>query len=61
MKDELNFSYNGGGDAYILQSVAIHFKHTVAKKKGPCARNNRQRTLNVPGRKWKHIMNATIE
>ena len=29
MKDELNCSYNGGGDAYLLQSVAIHFNHTV--------------------------------
>ena len=31
MKDELNCSYNGGGDAYLLQSVAIHFNHTVVK------------------------------
>ena len=30
MKDEINFSYNGGGDAYPLQSVAIHFNHTVS-------------------------------
>ena len=30
MKDELNCSYNGGGDAYILQNVAIHFNHTVS-------------------------------
>ena len=29
MKDELNCSYNGRGDAYLLQSVAIHFNHTV--------------------------------
>ena len=29
MKDELNFSYNGGGGAYLLQSVAIHFNYTV--------------------------------
>ena len=29
MKDELNFSYNGGGDAYLLQSVAINFNLTV--------------------------------
>ena len=29
LKDELNCSYNGGGDAYLLQSVAIHFNHTV--------------------------------
>ena len=60
MKDELNFSYNGGGDAYLLQSVAIHFNHTVAEKKVPCARNNRQGTLNVPGRKCNHTTNATI-
>ena len=50
MKDELNFSYNGGGDAYLLQSVAIHFNHTVAENKKPPAHNNRQGTLNVPGR-----------
>ena len=29
MKYEINFSYNGGGVAYLLQSVAIHFIHTV--------------------------------
>ena len=29
MKDELNFSYNGGGYAYLLQSVAIHFNITL--------------------------------
>ena len=29
MKDELNCSYNGGGDSYLLQSVSIHFNHTV--------------------------------
>ena len=29
MKYELNCSFDGGGVAYILQSVAIHFKHTV--------------------------------
>ena len=32
MKDELNFSHNDGGDAYLLQSVAIHFNHTVESK-----------------------------
>ena len=31
MKDELNCSPNGGGDAYLLQSVAIHFNHTVVR------------------------------
>ena len=25
MKDEINCSCTGGGDAYLLQSVAIHF------------------------------------
>ena len=29
MKDELHLSCNGKGDAYILQSEAIHFNHTV--------------------------------
>ena len=29
MKNELNLSYNGGGDAYLLRSVAVHFNHTV--------------------------------
>ena len=29
MKDELKLSHNGGGDAYLLQSVVIHFNHTV--------------------------------
>ena len=29
MKDALNFSYNGGGVSYILQSVATHFIPTV--------------------------------
>ena len=29
MKDELNCYYNGGVDAYLLQSVAMHFNHTV--------------------------------
>ena len=29
MKDDINCSYNDGGDAYLLQSVAIHFNHTV--------------------------------
>ena len=29
MKYELNFSYNGGGVVYLLQSVAIHFNLTV--------------------------------
>ena len=28
-ENKLNLSYNGGGDAYVLQSVAIHFNHTV--------------------------------
>ena len=51
MKDELNFSYNGGEDAYLLQSLAINFNHTVADKKGLCALNNRQGTLNAPGQK----------
>ena len=31
LKDELNCSYNVGGDAYRLQSIAIHFKHTVCR------------------------------
>ena len=30
MKDEINCSYIGGGYTYILQSVAIHFNHTVS-------------------------------
>ena len=29
MKDELNCSYDGGGVAYLLQSVAIHFNLIV--------------------------------
>ena len=29
LKYELNFSYISKGDAYLLQSVAIHFNHTV--------------------------------
>ena len=29
MKDELNFSYNSEGVAYLLQCVAINFIHTV--------------------------------
>ena len=29
MKYEINCFYNGGGDAYLLQSAAIHFNHTV--------------------------------
>ena len=29
MKDELNLSYNDGGDKYLLQSVAIYFNYTV--------------------------------
>ena len=29
VKDELNCSHVGGGYAYLLQSVAIHFNHTV--------------------------------
>ena len=29
MKDKLNFFYNGGGVAYLLQSIAIHFILTV--------------------------------
>ena len=29
MKDELNFSHNGGGVVYLLQSGAIHFNLTV--------------------------------
>ena len=29
MKYQINCSYNGGGDAYILQRVDIHFNHTV--------------------------------
>ena len=28
MKDKLNCFYNSGGDAYLLESVAIHFNHT---------------------------------
>ena len=31
MKDALNFSHNGGEVAYLMQSVAIHFKHIVPK------------------------------
>ena len=33
MKYELNCSYNGGGDAYLLQSVAIHFNHKVLEQR----------------------------
>ena len=29
MEDEINCSYNDGGDVYLLKSVAIHFNHTV--------------------------------
>ena len=29
MKDELNCSYNAGGDADLLQKLAINFNHTV--------------------------------
>ena len=29
MKDELNFSYNGGGVVYLLQSWAFHFNLEV--------------------------------
>ena len=29
MKDEINFSHNGGGVVYLLQSVAINFNLTV--------------------------------
>ena len=32
MKDETNCYYIGGGDVYLLQSVAIHFNHTVLQK-----------------------------
>ena len=32
MKDDLNCSHNGGTDAYLLQSVYIHFNHTVKFK-----------------------------
>ena len=32
MKDEPNCSYDDGGDAYLLQSVAINFNHTVVVK-----------------------------
>ena len=32
MKDEPNCSYDDGRDAYILQSVAINFNHTVVVK-----------------------------
>ena len=32
MKDELNCSYIGGGVAYLMQSVAIHFNLTVVRK-----------------------------
>ena len=34
LKDGLNFSYNGGGVAYLLQSVAIHFKLKVFHRTG---------------------------
>ena len=33
MKDELNCSNNGGGVAYLVQSVAIHFNLIVYTKK----------------------------
>ena len=29
MKYEINCSYNSGGDAYLMQSVAINFSITV--------------------------------
>ena len=29
LKYELKSSYNGGGDAYLLQSVAIHLNYIV--------------------------------
>ena len=29
MKDDINCHYNGGGDTYLLQSLAIHFNLTV--------------------------------
>ena len=32
MKDEINCFYYGGGIAYLLQSVAIHFNLTASKK-----------------------------
>ena len=32
MKDELNFSHNGGEDTYLLQSLAINFNHTVRSR-----------------------------
>ena len=32
MKDDQNFSYNGGGVAYLLQSVDILFNSIVDKK-----------------------------
>ena len=32
MKDEINFSHNGGVVVYLLQSVAIHFNLTVLTK-----------------------------
>ena len=35
MKDELNCYYNGGVDAYLLQSVAMHFNHTVYTENFP--------------------------
>ena len=32
LKDELNWSHNGGEGAYQLQSVTIHFNHTVEEQ-----------------------------
>ena len=33
MEDGLNCLHNGGVDAYLLQSVAIHFNHIVYSTK----------------------------
>ena len=43
MKDEINWSHNGGGVAYLLQSFAIHFNLTVSSVK--CCSNHQKENI----------------
>ena len=44
-KDELNYSYNGEGDTYLLQSVAIHLNQTLLPiKKISATRTNSEKS-----------------
>ena len=56
LKDEVNCSHNGGGVAYLLQILAIHFNHTVQyllyEVSANCERERKNKHGGENLRKW---------